>query len=104
MNESLINIGMYVTYGLVAIAALTAVLFPIIQMFWNIRKSIPALIGVAVLVLIVLISYAVSTSEVYENAGPATSQWVSAGITTTMVLVVLGVVAAVFTEIYKLVR
>ncbi len=104
MNESLINIGIYVTYALVGIAALTAIVFPIIQMFWNIRKSVPALIGVAVLVLIVLFSYAISTNEVYENAGPVASQWISGGITTTMILVGLGVVAAVFTEIYKLVR
>ncbi|MDR4987826.1 MAG: hypothetical protein RG741_03175 [Bacteroidales bacterium] len=104
MNESVINIGMYVTYILLGIAALTAIIFPIIQMFWNFRKSFPALIGIAILVIIVLISYAFSTSEVYENAGPAVSQWVSAGITTTMILVGLGVISAIFTEVYKLFR
>lgn len=104
MNESLIDIGIYITYGLVAIAALSAILFPIIQMFWNFRKSVPGLIGIAVLIIIVLISYSVSSSEPYENAGPAASQWISAGITTTMILVGLGVIAALFTEVYKLFR
>lgn len=104
MNESVINLGMYVTYGLLIIAALTAVIFPIIQMFWNFRKSIPALIGVAALVIIVLISYSVSTNEVYENAGPNVSQWVGGGITATMVLIGLAVVSAIFTEVYKLFR
>ncbi len=104
MNESLINIGIYVTYGLVAIAALSAILFPIIQLFWNFRKSVPGLVGIAVLVIIVLISYSISTNEVYEGYGPNVSQWVSGGITTTFLLVGLGVVSALFTEIYKLFR
>ena len=104
MNESVINIGMFVTYGLLGIAALTAIIFPVIQMFWNFRKAIPALIGIGVLVVIVLFSYAISTNEVYENAGPNVSQWVGGGITATMILVGMCIVAAVFTEVYKLFR
>ncbi len=104
MSESLINIGIYITYGLVAIAALSAILFPIIHMFWNFRKSIPGLIGIAILAVIVLISYSISTNEVYEGYGPNVSQWVSGGITTTFILAGLGVVSALFTEIYKYFR
>lgn len=104
MSESVINIGMFITYGLLGIAALTAIIFPIIQMFWNFRKAIPALIGIGVLVVIVLFSYAISTNEVYENAGPNVSQWVGGGITTTMILVGMCIVAAIFTEVYKFFR
>lgn len=104
MNESIINIGMYVTYGLLAIAALAAIVFAIIHMIGNFRKAIPTLIGIAALALIILISYAASTSEAYPNATPAVSQWVGGGITATMVLVGLGIVAAIFTEVSKLFR
>ncbi len=48
MNETLINIGMYVTYGLLGLAALSAILFSIYHMFGNIRKAVPALIGLGV--------------------------------------------------------
>ncbi len=104
MNESIINIGMFVTYGLLVIAALTAIVFAIIHMIGNFRKAIPTLIGIAVLVVIVLFSYAISTAEPYENATPTVSQWVGGGIRATMILVGLGVIAAVYTELSKLFR
>ncbi len=105
MNETvIINLAMYVTYGLLVIAALTAIAFPIIQMFGNFRKAVPALIGVGVLVIIVLISYALSTAEVYPDAGPAVSQWVGGGIRATMILIGIGVISALFTEVYKFFR
>ncbi len=104
MNESVIDIGMYITYGLLAVAALAAILASIFQMVGNFRKAIPALIGIVILVIIVLISYSTSTSEAYENATPAVSQWVGGGIKATIALVGLALVSAVFTEVYKYFR
>ncbi len=104
MNETLINIGMYVTYGLLGLAALSAILFSIYHMFGNIRKAVPALIGLGVLVVIILFSYSISTNEPYPDATPTVSQWVGGGITATMILVGLGLISAVFTEIYKYFR
>lgn len=104
MNESVINIGIYVTYALVGIAALSAIIFPVIFFVQDFRKAKRTLLGLVVLAAILLISYAVSTNEVYENAGPVASQWIGGGITATMVLIVLGVLTAIFTEVYKLFR
>ena len=104
MNESVIDIGMYVTYGLLVVAALAAIVASIIQMAGNFRKAIPALIGIAALVIIVLISYSTSTSEAYENASPAVSQWVGGGIKATITLIGLALISAVFTEVYKYFR
>ncbi|MFO7873043.1 MAG: hypothetical protein R6U62_00995 [Bacteroidales bacterium] len=104
MNESVIDIGMYVTYGLLAIAAVSAIIFSLIHMVSDFRKAIPTLIGIGVLVLIVLFSYSIGTSETYENAGPAVSQWVGGGIRATMILIGLGLLSAVFTEVYKYFR
>ncbi len=104
MNESLINIGMYVTYGLLGLAALSAILFSIFHMFGNIRKAIPALIGLGALLVVILFSYSISTSEAYPDATPTVSQWIGGGITATMILIGLGLLAAVFTEIYKYFR
>ncbi len=104
MNESVINIGMYVTYGLIVIAALAAIIFPVIQMFGNFRKAIPTLIGIGVLALIVVLSYAFSSAEVYPDVGPRVSQWVGGGITATMILIGLCLFAAIFSEIYKYFR
>ncbi len=104
MNESLIDIGMYITYGLLAIAAAAALIFSIVQMATDFRKAVPTLVGIAILVLVILFSYSISTNEVYDNAGPTVSQWVGGGIISTMILIGLGLVAAVFTEVYKYFR
>ena len=104
MNESVIDIGMYVTYGLLVIAALSALVASIFQMITNFKKAIPALIGIAVLLIIVFFAYSISTNEVYDNASPTVSQWVGGGIKTTMILVGLALVSAIFTEVYKLFR
>ena len=104
MNESVINIAMFVTYGLLAIAALAALIFSIVHMVGNIRKAVPTLIGIGALVVIILFSYAIATSEAYETATPTVSQWVGGGIHATMILIGLGVLAAIFTEVSKYFR
>lgn len=105
-NETLINIGMYVTYGLVGIAVLASVIFPIIFFFRDFRKAKNTLIGLVALLAIIFFSYAISSNEAYEamNVGPNVSQWVGGGITATMILIGLGILTAIFTEVYKFFR
>ncbi len=106
MSESIINIGIYVTYVLVAIAVIGAVVFPIIQFGQDIRKAKGTLIGLAGLLVVIFFSYLISTAEPYEahGYGPTVSQWVGAGINATMLLIGLGLLAAIFTEVYKFFR
>lgn len=106
MNETVIDIGMYVTYGLVAIAAVTAILFPIFFFIQDIRKAKKAILAIVFLGAVVLVSFLLSSNEPYEafNVTETTSQWIGAGITATMILIGLGLVAAVFTEVYKFFR
>lgn len=102
MNETLINIGIFVTYFLVAVALITTVFFAIFHMAQNLGKAKGALLGIFILVAIILLSYAISTNEVYPNAGPVVSKWVGGGIIATFILAGLAIVAAVYTEISKL--
>jgi hypothetical protein len=104
MNETIINIGIFVTYALVAVAVVTTVFFGIFHMIKNFGKAKTALVGVVILVAIFLITYAISTNEVYPNfnVGPTASQMIGGGITTTFVLVGLAVLAAVYSEVSKL--
>ncbi len=104
MNELILDIGMYVTYALLAIAALTAVLFPIFYFIKDFRKAKGTIIGLAVLLIIVFIAYAFSSNEAYEaqNVGSTISRWISSGIITVFVLIGLAAVAAVYTEVSKI--
>ncbi len=45
MNEGVINIAMYVTYGLLAIAALAAIIFSLFHMFGTSGKLFQRLSG-----------------------------------------------------------
>jgi len=102
MNETIINIGIFVTYALVAVALITTVFFAIFHMVQNFRKAKGALLGILILLAIVLFSFAISTNEVYPNAGPVVSKWVGGGIIATFILAGLAIVAAVYTEVSKL--
>jgi hypothetical protein len=105
-NETLINIFMYVTYGLIGLAVLASVIFPIIMFVRDFRKAKNTLIGLVVLLAIIFFSYAISSNEAYaaQDVGPNLSQWVGGGITATMILIGLGLLMAIFTEVYKFFR
>lgn len=105
-NETLINIFMYVTYGLIGLAVLASVTFPIMLFIRDYRKAKNTLIGLVVLLAIIFFSYAISSNEAYEalNVGPNLSQWVGGAITATMILIGLGLFMAIFTEVYKFFR
>ncbi|GEM_PF-778037 len=100
--ESLIETGMFVTYGLIAIAAATSILFPIVHYIKDIRKAKGVLIGIVVLAAVLLFAYAISSGEPYDNVSATASRWISAGINSVFLLAGLAVVAAVFTEVVKI--
>jgi len=102
MNETIIDIGIYVTYALVAVAVIATVLFAVFHMTQNFGKAKGALVGILILAAIILLSYAISTNEVYPNAGPVISKWVGGGIIATFILAGLALIAAVYTEVSKL--
>lgn len=102
MSENLIDIGMYVAYGLLGLAALTAVVFPVIHIIKDIRKAKSPLVGLLILAVIVLIAFLISTGEPYEGVSTAASRWISTGITTTFFLAGLAILAAVFAEVVKI--
>lgn len=106
MNELLINIGIYVTYGLLVIAVLASVAFPIIQFVQDIRKAKGTLIGLGVLLFVLLISWAFASSAPFEehNVGSAVSKLIGGGIIATFMLIVIGLAAAIYTEVSKLIK
>ena len=106
MNENIIDIGIIVTYVLLGLAAAAVVLSAVFQLFANFRNARGGLVGLALLVAILFLSYLISTNEAYEafNVGPTASQWIGGGIIATFILIGLAIVAAVFTEVFKLFR
>lgn len=104
MNETIINIGIYVTYFLIAVAVILTVFFSIFHIVQNLGKAKGALLGILFLVVIFVIAYFLSTSEVYPkfNIGPTASKWIGAGILSTFILIGLALVTVVYAEVAKL--
>ncbi|MBS4012199.1 MAG: hypothetical protein KGZ97_00365 [Bacteroidetes bacterium] len=111
MNDIFINVGIYLSYGLLAIAALTAIIFPIIHFIKDFRKAKGTLLGLAVLLVVLVASWAVAGggqmvidqgSQGSIIVSSTVSKLVGGGIIATMALIILGLVAAVYTEVSKL--
>ncbi|MFN3555199.1 MAG: hypothetical protein ACK4VN_04465 [Bacteroidales bacterium] len=106
MNDAVINTGIIVAYALLGIAAVTAIIFPVFQLIVNFKKAKAALIGIGALAVVLFIGFGLSTNEVYEGFAVTStqSQWIGGGIYATFILAGIALVAAVFTEVWKLIR
>ena len=90
---------------LFGIAALVAIVFPLIGMVKDFARAKNSLIGVAALVVIFVIGYALSTDEAYKIGERvvegAISQRSEAGLITFYVMIAVAIVAIIYTELSK---
>lgn len=63
MEEFIVNYGLITVYIIFAIATLSALVFPAIQLFQDLKKALTALIGIVALVVIYLLCYVMASSE-----------------------------------------
>ena len=95
-------------YVLLGIAAVSALVFPLINMAQNPKKAKNALIGVVGLLVICGISYVLSGSEVYidldgkELADAATSQKSEAGLIAFYILAAAAIGSIIYAEVSKM--
>lgn len=107
VSEGLLLTWCYVLLGL---AAITAVVFPILTMAKNPAGAKSALIGVVALVAVLGISYALAGSEEYFTldgkllADEATSKKSGAGLTAFYITGALAIGAIVWAEVSKMLK
>ncbi len=104
--ERLIAIGMYLAYILIAIAAISSIVFPLMQVFGNLKKAKNGLIGFAVLVFVLIIAYVLSPAETgafYDkfNISPNTSKLIGAGLLATYIMFAGVVISILYAETAK---
>ncbi len=107
--EKFVDIFLFVSYILVIIAVLVAILMPLINSFGNPRSLLKSGAGVLGLLLLFFIAYAVSGNEVtvlYSkfDVGPELSKLVGGSLIMAYILSVISLVSIVFTEISKLLK
>tara|TARA_B100000085_G_scaffold269135_1_gene280261 strand:- start:125 stop:454 length:330 start_codon:yes stop_codon:yes gene_type:complete len=104
--ETLINIGIILTYLMVAIAALTAIGFGVKKMISNTENTKKTLYTICGLVVILLFSYLIASNEVlksfekYEITASA-SKKVGMGLITFYCLILGAIAAVLYAELSK---
>jgi uncharacterized membrane protein len=92
---------------LAGVAAVLALIFPLFQMVTHPRKAKGSLIGILVLVVFILIAYSFASSvpldftKPNENNVPMILKRVGTGLITMYILLGIGVLSIIFTEISK---
>lgn len=110
-----INYNLYWAYTLFVVTAAAAVLFALYQMAtdWNSAKG--ALMGVGFVVIVVVIAYLLSSSELPKFPGvqkfidnetltPSVSKWVDTGLYTTYFLLGIAVLSLAMGPVQKLLK
>lgn len=105
----MIDIALYLTYGLIIIAALGAIILPLINSLGDPGSLIKTGIGIGALLVVFAIGYVLAGNEtppvyVTHGVGPGLSKWVGAALITMYVLFIIAVLSIIVTEVSKLFR
>ena len=104
MADFMTNYGIIICYILLAVAVLTAVVFPIIQLAKNPKGAKGALVGIGALIVVVAISFALSSDSnpsKIEITAEAAKQ-VDTGLFAFYILAIVAIGALVYSEVAKL--
>ena len=104
--ESLINIGIIVTYLMIGFAALAAIGFAIKRLMSNTKNAKKTLYTVAGLVAVILFSYIIASDEVLQSfekyeITASTAKNVGMGLITFYVLAIGAIAAVLYAELSK---
>jgi len=107
MEQDFVDIAILVSYGLLGLAVLAAIVLPLINSLGNPKSLLKGLLGVVFILILYGIAYAISGNEVtasYTKFGvdAGLSKFVGASLTTMYLLVIISIVGIVFTEIAKI--
>jgi hypothetical protein len=105
----MLDFGLYTFYALLLIAVASAVIFPLVNSIKEPATLIKTGLGVAGIVVLFVISYALSGSEVNVRAAAAGvtesgSKLIGAGLIMFYITLVLSILALIYSEISKAFR
>jgi hypothetical protein len=102
----MLDVGLYFCYTLLIVAALSAIVLPLIKALGSPQTLLRSLYGVIALLIVFGISYALSDSAVRPSwivlgIGNNTSKLIGAGLLTFYVVLIVAFVGLIFSEINK---
>ncbi len=104
MEDFMTNYGIIITYILLAVAVVAAVGFPLLQLAKNPKGAKGALIGIGLLVVVLGISYALSSDYNPSNMEitPEGAKQVDTGLFAFYILAAVAVGATIYAEVSKM--
>lgn len=101
-----IDIALYASYILVLVAAVAAVVLPLIQSLDDPSSLVKSGIGLAALVVVFVIGYAISGSEVLPsyaefNVDAGLSKFIGGLLTMMYILIFVAIGGIIYTEVAK---
>ncbi|MEM0938577.1 MAG: hypothetical protein AAF600_01940 [Bacteroidota bacterium] len=99
--EAFVNIGLFLSYILIAICLITAVGMPLIKAFGDPQSLKKIGLGVGALIVVFIISYFISSGEEMGDKPAATVKIVGASLTTFYILAFAAILGIIYTEIKK---
>jgi hypothetical protein len=106
MAEFVTNYGIIAAYLLLAVAVVTAIGFPMLDVIKNPKGAKGALIGIGLIVVIFGISFAMGSEEnpsKIEISG-GTAKLVDTGLFAFYILSIVAVLATIYAEVSKIVK
>lgn len=100
------DIALYVSYGLIIIAALSAIILPLINSFSDPASLIKTAVGVGAVIVIFFIGYAIAGSEVTATytrfeVDASASKWIGAALITMYIFLFGAILGILVTEVSK---
>ncbi|MDG1916512.1 MAG: hypothetical protein P8I29_01710 [Flavobacteriales bacterium] len=109
MSDFLINGGLILTYIMIAVAALAAIVYPLMFLAKNPSKGKNALMGIGGLLFITVISYVLASGDIMTFPGSekfgmteASTKRVGMGLIVFYILSLGAIAAVLFAELGKL--
>jgi hypothetical protein len=103
-GTGLVDIGLYLSYILMVIAAIAAIVLPLIQSAGDPRSLMKSGLGLVAILVVFGIAYAISGNEVLPmyrefGVGEGGSKLIGGGLITVYLLAIIALLAIVYTEV-----
>lgn len=100
------DFGLYVGYGLLLIAVGAALVLPLMNALKSPKDLMKSLMGLGALLVVFLVSYGLSGSEVTakyiaQGVGEGSSKLIGAGLTMFYIVFIVALIGIVYSEINK---
>lgn len=101
MSDFIVSFGIPLAYIALGIAALAAIVFPVIYMLQDIKKAKSALLGVGVLAVVFLVSYLLADGQAFRDVPAGQMKTIEASMYCFYILLTAAIVAIIYSTISR---